>query len=300
MASTTILFHAHCADGMAAALAAYLALGDDDVRYISLAYSAALPTDIERGTDVYFLDVTVKRQTMLALAQLAGRITVIDHHASARADLDGISDAALNTLGACEIRTVFDQAHSGCVLAWQHFHRGRHVPRLFSFIEDRDLWTFALPGSKELHYAIDTTDSFIKLAKLLDDGHLVDAIAIGAEILNHLRQQWQHIASRAGLLDLDDHALIVCNCPPQWFSDVGHLLLEQHPDADIAALYFDTVSTGRRTYSLRSRADGPDVSVIADSLGGGGHPRAAGFSVESFNADALWAPIVLNAIDQAA
>jgi hypothetical protein len=73
---------------------------------------------------------------------------------------------------------------------------------------------------------------------------------------------------------------VLCNCPPQWFSDVGHLLLAREDAPEIAVLYCDSERSGRRTYSLRSRTDGPDVSHIAAHHHGGGHPRAAGFRAE--------------------
>ena len=44
-----------------------------------------------------------------------------------------------------------------------------------------------------------------------------------------------------------------------------------------AACYWDT--EGARVFSLRSADDGLDVSEIAKQYGGGGHVRAAGFSV---------------------
>jgi phosphoesterase RecJ-like protein len=53
----------------------------------------------------------------------------------------------------------------------------------------------------------------------------------------------------------------------------------------VAGLVRDILSTNgsrptRRKVSLRATDDRVDVSVIARSLGGGGHRRAAGFSTE--------------------
>lgn len=48
-------------------------------------------------------------------------------------------------------------------------------------------------------------------------------------------------------------------------------------DHGVAACYWDTPNG--RVFSLRSTEDGPDVSEIAKSYGGGGHKNAAGFQM---------------------
>lgn len=289
---TTIFYHANCLDGSTAALAAWLALGDEHVRYRPLAYGAPLPTDIEAGTDVYFLDVTPSRQVLLDLAKVAGRITVIDHHTSAQAALAGLTEQAANTLGACWIRTTFDLDHSGAVLAWNHWHPDQPAPRLFTLVEDRDLWRFHLPESKPLHYALERLEHSenprVLAEYITHPDTLGIAIDFGRVIHQYLTAQWTQIARRAsdrlcwphGPLDerlAPRYRLI--NCPPMWFSDVGHHILEAHPDIDLAILYHDTRGTERRTYSLRSRPNGPDCARLAAQLGGGGHPNAAGFTL---------------------
>ena len=290
MTTHTILYHQHCADGSAAALAAWLALGEHEARYIPCSYGRPLPDDIEPGSDVYLLDFTAKRGEMLALAMVAGRITVLDHHASAAAELAGLPEQARNTLGACEIRTVFDLNRSGCALAWAHFHPGKQLPWLLQLIEDRDLWRFALLDSRDLHCALDLDEDFRALASYIVRPRLInDLVADGRVIRAHLQRQWRGVVAAAGpLLRWPAHAqnaygapsVRLVNCPPQWFSDVGHLLLATEPCADIAILYSDDERTHRRSWSLRSRKGGPDVSRIAATYGGGGHPNAAGFCTD--------------------
>ncbi|NCD17092.1 MAG: hypothetical protein EOL91_07230 [Actinobacteria bacterium] len=290
MTTHTILYHQHCADGSAAALAAWLALGDREARYIPCSYGRPLPDDIEAGSDVYLLDFTAKRGEMLALAQIAGRITVLDHHASAAAELAGLPEQARNTMGACEIRTVFDLARSGCALAWKHFHPDEPMPFLFRLIEDRDLWRFAHPGSRALHYALDLDADFRALADGVRYTPTVHRwVHDGNAVLPYVRRQVARIVATAGpLLRWSDHVardgaaptVRMLNCPPQWFSEAGGHLLAVCPDTDIALLYCDSEQTHRRTWSLRSRRDGPDVAAIAAAHGGGGHPNAAGFHTD--------------------
>jgi len=61
---------------------------------------------------------------------------------------------------------------------------------------------------------------------------------------------------------------------PFMASDVAGELSEGYP---FAAVFW--VSQSEKTYSLRSRENGIDVSEIAKKYGGGGHKHAAGFKI---------------------
>ena len=65
---------------------------------------------------------------------------------------------------------------------------------------------------------------------------------------------------------------------PFLISEVVGQLAEKYPKHMFAAGYFITAN-GEVCYSLRSR-HGCDVSIVAGKLGGGGHPRAAGFRID--------------------
>ena len=86
------------------------------------------------------------------------------------------------------------------------------------------------------------------------------------------------IASFAKRRGLAEHTPIVVNCPPMFASEVGHSLLDKHPDAPFSAMWFE--ANGKRMWSLRSRDDRQDVSEVAAIFGGGGHRNAAGFAEE--------------------
>ncbi len=68
----------------------------------------------------------------------------------------------------------------------------------------------------------------------------------------------------------------VANIPYTLTSDAGNLMARADSHK-VAACYWDTPNG--RVFSLRSTQDGPDVSLIAKSYGGGGHKNAAGFQM---------------------
>src|SRR5262249_41598557 len=63
----------------------------------------------------------------------------------------------------------FDLNKSGARLAWEYFHPEKDTPELIEFIEDRDLWRWQIPRSKEFSagfYALPMTfDTLTGLAE---------------------------------------------------------------------------------------------------------------------------------------
>jgi oligoribonuclease NrnB/cAMP/cGMP phosphodiesterase (DHH superfamily) len=68
---------------------------------------------------------------------------------------------------------------------------------------------------------------------------------------------------------------LVC-APRDWGNDIAERLLSNEK-VDISVV----VDFSRNAVSLRSRSNGPNVAMIAERYGGGGHPRAAGIRLDS-------------------
>lgn len=255
-----VLYHAHCADGFGGAYAAWRALGDE-ATYLPVQYGGEVP-EIAPGTDaVWMIDFSYPRDQILALHTKYPKLVILDHHRTAQADLAGLDFA------------IFDMDKSGAVLAWEHFHPGEPVPMLLRYVQDRDLWTWKLPDSREVSAGLwsypmnfATWDGLIRRVDRLADE--------GAGILRYMKQQTEMIISQAKRGELAGHIVPICNATSLW-SEVGEALCERYPDDAFAAAYYD-LSNGLRKWSLRSRGEF-DVSAIARQLGGGGHRNAAGF-----------------------
>lgn len=262
---TYVLYHANCYDGFGAAFAAWMTLGDYPA-YIPVAYGQPMP-EIVDGAVVYIVDFSYPRS---ALESLAARcdVTVLDHHKTAQADLAGLAFA------------TFDMNKSGAVLTWEHFHPGAPVPMLLSYVEDRDLWRFRLPESREVAdalraYPMEFTvwEAFVNhedsIGRLKDEGRVVRRFT---------EQQVAMICRQTMITNWDVNGVVyrvpIVNATNFW-SEVGEYLLLHHEDARFAASWFDRAD-GQRQWSLRSRPDF-DVSVVAQQHGGGGHAQAAGF-----------------------
>lgn len=264
----------NCADGFAAA---WTLRGKWPNTPVVTAQYGDPPPDVT-GLGVLITDFSYDEETLRAMAAQAKWIHVLDHHESAANTLRKLAREE----GA--IKVTFDQDRSGAALAFEYaWGGGRQAPMLIQMVEDRDLWRFAIPGTREvsavlashpLDYAIWTDIG----RKLEDHKGRAAIISEGAAIMRALRQEMEKIIdSSTRIENWQGHEVPVCNAPYAFASEIGNVLAQGRP---FAVTYFDR-SDGMRQVSLRSAPDGLNVAEIAESLGGGGHKHAAGVTVPS-------------------
>ena len=273
MDSPLIIYHGGgCPDGFGAALAAYVWFESQGVeaRFYGAYHGPIRDIELERiaDTTVYLVDFAYKRDQMKILSDAAKKVVVIDHHISAQKDLAGL-DQELDNL-----ELNFDMSRSGAVMTWDYFHN-TPAPRLLRCIQDRDLWQFTEPDSQDVNAALMSQPfDFATWKTYLSNEEALNALVPEGAAINRFREQMiSHHMKRATLGRIAGHQVPVVNCPREIVSELVGRLAEGHP---FAAGYSDRGD--QRGWSLRSTADGLDVSVIASQLGGGGHARAAGFS----------------------
>lgn len=263
-----VLYHANCPDGFAAAWAAWMSLGDE-ASYLPVQYGRPVP-EMPDMARVYIVDFSYPREVLVALAQRCV-VTVLDHHKTAEEALRGLGFA------------TFDLKKSGAVLTWEHFHK-EPVPEMLLYVQDRDLWQWKLPDSKEINTALwrGQYRDFVNwrfMAHAWDKG------------VTTAKERMIQIGESIGF---SDHLMVESLCAaPHWMrvlnftvpavnspvlpSEIGHRLLQLHEAVPFAVIYM-TLDDGTLVYSLRAREDDFDVSVVAKEFGGGGHRAAAGFS----------------------
>jgi oligoribonuclease NrnB/cAMP/cGMP phosphodiesterase (DHH superfamily) len=261
--STLCIYHAQCADGFGAAYVVMKALGG--IEFLAAEYGSE-PPDVS-GKEVILVDFSYPRDVLLAMAAQAESILILDHHHTAQQELVDLPQ---------NVVAIFDRDHSGAMLAYRHFFPASGTPHaLLWHIEDRDLWRFEIPGTREVMAAVFSYPyEFPVWDRLMVTGTSVLA-AEGAAIL---RSQQQDIATILALtrreLVIAGHRVPAANMPRTLCSDAAEAMTEGHL---FVALYWD--EPDGRKFSLRSAIDGIDVSRIAQQYGGGGHRHAAGFKI---------------------
>ena len=280
------IYHGNCADGFGAAWVVRRYFGAD-VDFHAGVYQDA-PPDVT-GRDVLLVDFSYKFPVLDEMASKANSILVLDHHKTAAADLEHAGQAGTTWehhvanayQDRCEgvtrsLYALFDMNRSGAGIAWDYFFPNQPRPMLINHIEDRDLWRFAISGTREIQASV-----FSYPYDFAVWDHLMQAdlalLRTGGEAIE--RKHHKDIAELTKVvtrnMKIAGHVVPVANLPYTLTSDAGALLCgDTYP---FAACYWDTPAG--RVFSLRSRDDGMDVGEIAKKYGGGGHAHASGFRV---------------------
>ncbi len=264
MYDTYVLYHKDCLDGIAAAWAAWKYFGDK-AGYIAVQYGEMFPAiEPSLETEIYIVDFSYPRQTLLDIKPQFKKIQIIDHHKTAKDELQGLDFA------------IFDMSKSGAVLTWEHFFPNILVPELLLYVQDRDLWAWTLPYSRKISAALQSYPKSIREFNELVNTDFSILAAMGTNLLRNTQQIVDSLAQKAEInYDYFGTKVPILNSSTLQ-SELGEKLLQLHPTCPFAAVYFYT-DLKTRVWSLRSRQDDFDVSALAKSKGGGGHPGAAGF-----------------------
>lgn len=279
LAPIKVIYHgAECPDGFGSAWAAWaffsslpeVKTGQRTIEYIAANHGEAVPDCY--GAEVYLVDFSYRRAVLKQILKAAKKVTILDHHITACDDLDGLDDEHDN------LTMVFDMQRSGAVITWDFFHH-TPPPLLLQYVQDRDLWHFALPDSRDVTAAIMSYPFDFSRWQLwheeAEKRQELNALAQEGKTINRYRQQLiDYYCKRAVPGNIAGHIVPVVNSPLAINSELLNVLAQ---DQAFAAGYSDKGMM--RYWSLRSTKEGADVAAIAFAFGGGGHPRAAGFSM---------------------
>lgn len=312
MTNSLVIYHNNCADGFAAAFAAWLKLGKE-AEYLPVDYNNnSLDTVIGKCVhkNVYILDFSFKKPVMICIFTVAKSVVWLDHHKTAFemwCGKDGEKNFwAENTFGDPDYpdsRYIkLDNNKSGAVLAWEYFHTGMEVPKLIRHIDDRDRWQFKLDGTKELNAALFSLQPWsfeqwkdrcivyfmCSNGTLVNDPYYVlELIKEGAAILRAQNAAVNSMLPQArecyipreeykGDTKFTGIAAGLAINTNHHISEIGHELAKQSGTFGLV-WYLD--KNMKCKCSLRSCGD-YDVSAIAAHFGGGGHKNAAGFETD--------------------
>lgn len=269
MEKPLILFHGkRCPDGFGAAWAAWKKFGNK-AEYQPLEHNEPPPKDMS-NREVYFLDYCYSLPVAKELYQKNSHITVLDHHISQK---EAIMAAP---------RHVYVKNHSGAVLAWNFFHPKKRIPKLLEIVEDMDLFSFNISGTKEYSESFTSMGLFPFSFKKWDT--IVRAFEkreyrkkyylLGKELLKYKEQKLQNLLTSAERVEFEGYQVYAVNTPI-YYSEIANLVCTTFKVPFGISWYY---RSGRIHVSLRSLGK-VDVSKIAVKYGSGGHARAAGFSV---------------------
>lgn len=137
-----IVAHSHCWDGAISAAIAHKSIRKR-FKYKTAPHihftnygKPALDLEIFKDRYVYILDFSFDRATLESIAAVAYEIIVLDHHATAQRNLEGLSYAK------------FDQNKSGVRLTYEYFEDlwdcHHYLKDIVEYFDNIDLWNFVI------------------------------------------------------------------------------------------------------------------------------------------------------------
>jgi hypothetical protein len=256
-----VIYHGHCADGFTAAWAAWRAFRET-AEYLAADHEQRPSPDVT-GREVFVLDFSFPRDQTLAMAKKAESLRVIDHHETARRDLDGLPFA------------LFDNAKSGSLLAWETFHPHLKIPLLIEHVNDRDLQVWRNPDSRPFLAWMErvprTFHNWERLAALSARAY-AQILRKGRILVAEQRRMAEKIAKNAVPIQMGGTQGLAIDCPADFCPEVGAILAKR---SGTFGFTWRLLPDARVRVLLRSV---PEFSAgdLAKSFGGGGHRQAAG------------------------
>lgn len=302
MTKPLCIHHHPCADGFMSALAVWRYF-KGEVDFHPGKYGAAPPLAKVAGRDVIIVDFSYSRDALINMADNARTMLVLDHHVSAQRDLEadnnyicdlrkysGVIDwrrvqefrdqDQMEGVPYARVYALFDMDRSGAGIAWDFFLDYR--PPLVNHVEDRDLWRFALPGTREIQAALFSYpydfELWDKFTSDSYDASFLKTMAEGGRAImrKQMKDTRELIESNLQWFMIDGYLTPTLNIPYAMGSEACNLLLETI-QTNMAAYYTDGQKS--TSWGLRS-VKGLDSSAIAKKFGGGGHAQACGFNIK--------------------
>ncbi len=276
-----VLFHYPCQDGLASGWIVdyYHKMINKEIELYPIQHNRII--DISRlvNKSVIFCDYSPSLEILNQIEKIASKITILDHHISAKNALANKSYA------------IFDMEKSGAGLTWEYFFPDIPTPNFIQMIQDRDLWTWKLSDSRPFTAGFFTvcssyeSDDFINMFKLFDELYLnkekINFYLELGEIMNKVNLIKARNISESHSKKVNQyngHTVCIVNCSSDLASDVGNMLSSM-THIDFAALW--TYNHPNETYNVSLRSNNKvDVSLIAKQFNGGGHVNAAGFATK--------------------
>lgn len=290
--TTVVVTHQDCMDG----LAALWLFTNQHKRYLPHAGelvvhncqygtpARALVSELyhnnNHGKDhLYLLDFSFFGKELVWLCDKFESVTVLDHHETALQELTAWFKP--NKV-PYNLTLKLDMDRSGCKLTYDYFNELKPLHQLeynwiIEAVNDRDLWRFNNANTKDL---IAYLTSYPMTIESWDEAYgrgipEFEMISSGQAIRRQLERQLEwHYKYGLRFVSFGAHAVVAVNAPRYNASDLADYILTRLVDMPFVIVWYQDKDVYH--YSLRSK-DRVDVSVIAQSMGGGGHKNAASF-----------------------
>lgn len=261
-----IIFHENCSDGLcAAAITSYIT--GDSICIPSPAgktHELKLPASQFPSEAIYLVDLSATEETVAKWESLGYKVTMFDHHEIG----PGIRFKETD---------IHDKTRSGAMIMYDFWANHRPIRikdlnrYLVEYVQDRDLWQWKLPNSKEVSAYLSTVEPTVPAwIEVLIKISIIDAAHLGGILLKKQDQiVKQHVkkARFGSHSQTGDYAQVFATVHQ---SEIGNMILMNNPNVKVVFIY------NGETCSLRANNQF-NCAEFCQQRGGGGHKNAAGF-----------------------
>lgn len=183
----------------------------------------------------------------------------------------------------------FDISKCGAVLTWEYFFPDEPVPAFLLYVQDRDLWQWLQPKSKEINEAFghirhgQTRNQIISEMTRLSSFSQKDLMyhfeTLGQMLLAPKRERSQLLANNAHWVNAWGYRFLAAPLDSHdafYYNEVMEILYTENPESPFVCTYINLGNEYKLSFRSRQTYDSFDVSKLARSLDGGGHENAAG------------------------
>ena len=281
----TIYSHSFCPDGLSAAMicrAAYSSIGlSPEIIFIN--YDTLEHENLEPGPDQLFIDITppVKRwEEWISFSPV-----VLDHHdtvkhvSEALGVYGDVNDSGASLAFKHVMKPLFSsfENHPGALEKWARFAWLAMIRDTWK--DKHEDWRNACSLAHSLGFY--NSNSLLISASELEI-NLDEMLRFGGVLLKKSEGKIFRLASTAVVETYREKKFGFFNCTEKLINETAHELIDVH-GCDIAVGFFMNFEGGSYNIniSLRSKKNGVLVNKMAEVLGGGGHPPAAGFKLKN-------------------
>ena len=295
----TIFAHSHCTDGLVAASIMKYSLQmnhnvEPEVIFVSYGkeQEAISKANIDSKTTVYCVDFAFNKETTLELCKLAEKVTVLDHHKTTHENLHD-----LNT--HYNFYFIYDVEKSGASIVRdycnKHLGLYSHIKlnqkeilnKVVNMVEDRDLWLFRLPLTKEFAeyvFAYMQPNDINRMTEILFKYNLLQLETICSSGYTIMRYKDNIIKKKLDSYNPiyinfgSTRMLIINETQPDLVSQLGNELCKKY---NVPVCIYNISGYNGSTelsvsLSFRSMDHLEPVDSIARLFSGGGHSCASG------------------------
>ena len=303
----TIFAHSHCTDGLVAASIMKYSLQmqhnvEPEVIFVSYGreQEAISKANIDSETTVYCVDFAFNKETMLNLFKKVNIVYVLDHHKTAYENLHDLKTHY-------NFNFIYDVEKSGASIVRdyckQHLNLYSHIKlnqkeilnKVVNMVEDRDLWLFRLPMTKEFAeyvFAYMQPNDIDKMTKILfkyNFDNLKEICQMGSTIMEYKDNIIEKKLKSYVPIYINfgsTRMLIINETQPDLVSQLGNELCKKY-NIPVCIYKISGSCDGVISVDLsfRSMDHLEPVDVVARLFSGGGHANAAGgvCSLDKFN-----------------